>query len=90
MLLRASDSMTGPQDYGRTSSTTPRRSARFARTRSPDNGRIMNLLRDLRTKVEDEVDTQPALRGIIERAERVREADQGKGVCYRILFRDAF
>ena len=39
-----------------------------------DTGRVMNMLRDLRTKADNEVATQPALRSIIERVDAIRTA----------------
>ncbi len=43
-----------------------------------DTGKVMNLLRDLRTRAEAEATTTPALRGLFERAQRVAEQFQDR------------
>jgi type I restriction enzyme R subunit len=72
MLLREADSMRGPT--GTTKSVEYDAAALAALHKKPqtDTGKVMNLLRDLRTRVEAQM--QPAFRGLLERAERVREA----------------
>jgi type I restriction enzyme, R subunit len=43
-----------------------------------DTGKVMNLLRDLRTRAEEEATMTPALRGLFERAQRVTEQFQDR------------
>lgn len=73
-LLRRADSMTGPTETTRSVEYDAAALAALRKNPKSDTGKVMNLLRDLRTRVETQVATQPALRGILERAERVREA----------------
>lgn len=72
MLLRTSDSMTGPVGTTRTVEYDANALAAIRKNPKSDTGKVMNLLRDLRSRVEGTVTTQPALRGLLERAERVR------------------
>lgn len=43
-----------------------------------DTGKVMNLLRDLRTRAEEEANLTPALRGLFERAQRVTDQFQDR------------
>ncbi|MFA5061683.1 MAG: HsdR family type I site-specific deoxyribonuclease [Patescibacteria group bacterium] len=46
-----------------------------------DTGRVLNLLRDVRTKAEIDVVTQPALRTIIERVDAIRTAFEDRQIA---------
>jgi type I restriction enzyme R subunit len=72
MLIRQSDSMTGPAGTTRTVEYDAKALAALRRNPQSDTGKVMNLLRDLRTRIAEDA-AQPALRGILERAERIRE-----------------
>src|SRR5207249_4407738 len=74
MLLRSAGAMTGPAGTMRSVEYDAQAVAALRKNVKSDTGKVMNLLRDLRTRTEDQVTTQPALRGLLERAERVREA----------------
>jgi type I restriction enzyme R subunit len=74
MLLRAADSMRGPVGTTQSVEYDAKSLAALRKNPKSDTGKVMNLLRDLRMRVEAQTATQPALRGLLERAERVREA----------------
>lgn len=74
LLLRGADSMRGPTGTTQSVEYTAEALAALRKDPKSDTGKVMNLLRDLRTRVGDRTATQPALRGILERVEKVREA----------------
>lgn len=51
-----------------------------------DTGKVMNLLRDLRTRADAEATTTPALRGLFERAQRVAEQFQDRQISTEQAF----
>ncbi len=74
MLLRAADSMRGPTGTTQSVEYDAKSLAALRNNPKSDTGKVMNLLRDLRIRVVAQTATQPALRGLLERAERVRAA----------------
>jgi type I restriction enzyme R subunit len=74
MLLRSADTMTGPEQVSRAVEYDAKTLASLRAKPKSDTGKVMNLLRDLRTRIEAEAATQPALTGILDRAQKVREA----------------
>jgi type I restriction enzyme R subunit len=73
MLVREADSMRGPTTTTGTVEYDAKSLEALRKRPQSDTGKIMNLLRDLRTRIETQTATQPALRGLLERAQRVRE-----------------
>jgi type I restriction enzyme R subunit len=78
MLLRSADTMTGPEQISRAVEYDAKTLASLQAKPKSETGKVMNLLRDLRTKVEAEAATQPALTGILDRAQKVREAFEAR------------
>jgi hypothetical protein len=59
---------------------------RLRKNAKTDTGKVMNLLRDLRTRAEADAATTPALRGLFERAQRVTEAFQERQLSTQQAF----
>lgn len=75
LLMREVDAE-GEYNAGRTVEYDAKTLETLHKNAKTDTGKVMNLLRDLRTRAEAEVNATPALRGLFERAQRVTELFQ--------------
>lgn len=78
MLLTHEAVTTGDYAAGRTVEYDAKTLETLHKNAKTDTGKVMNLLRDLRTRAEAEATTTPALRGLFERAQRVTEQFQDR------------
>lgn len=80
MLIRGRAVTGGEYGAGRTVEYDAKTLESLHKSAKTDTGRVMNLLRDLRTRTEADVTTMPALRGLLERAQQVTAQFQDRQI----------